>query len=80
MCFTQQPSRSCIPTPQVHLRSFLSYPLEETASSEAAKPFVEDNIREVVDAVVAAADSGELAAAVKGGHDTFKVGDGLEDD
>ena len=62
------------PPAQIHLRSFLSYPLEETASSEAAKPFVEDNIKEVVEAIVAAADSGELATAVKGGHDTFKVG------
>ena len=56
-----------------HIRSLLSYPLEETAASEDAKAFVDDNIKEVLDAVIASADAGELQTAVKGGHDTFKV-------
>jgi glutamyl-tRNA synthetase len=33
---------------------------------------VEDGLKEVVEAVLAAYDSGELAAAVQGGHDGFK--------
>ncbi|GAX75803.1 hypothetical protein CEUSTIGMA_g3246.t1 [Chlamydomonas eustigma] len=58
---------------EVLIRNFLAYPLEETLSSEDAKPFVEDNLREVIEAVVAAADSGELETSVKGGHDAFKA-------
>ena len=55
------------------MRTLLSYPLAETVASEAAKPYVEENFKEVVDALLAAVDSGELAVAVQGGHDTFKV-------
>eukprot|EP00195_Chlamydomonas_chlamydogama_P008719 CAMPEP_0202895532 /NCGR_PEP_ID=MMETSP1392-20130828/4706_1 /ASSEMBLY_ACC=CAM_ASM_000868 /TAXON_ID=225041 /ORGANISM="Chlamydomonas chlamydogama, Strain SAG 11-48b" /LENGTH=557 /DNA_ID=CAMNT_0049580563 /DNA_START=37 /DNA_END=1710 /DNA_ORIENTATION=- len=54
------------------LRSLLSYPLDEVLASEEAKPFVQDNLKEVVDAVVAAADSGDLGKALEGGHDGFK--------
>jgi hypothetical protein len=57
----------------VLIRNFLAYPLEETLASEDAKPFMEDNLKEVVEAIVMAADSGDLEAAVKGGHDAFKV-------
>lgn len=34
--------------------------------------FLEDNFAEVAQAVVAASDSGELAAAVAAGHDGYK--------
>ncbi len=34
---------------------------------------MEDNFKEVVEAVVAAYDSGDMATAVAGGADTFKV-------
>lgn len=50
----------------------LGYPLEETAASEEFKPFLEDNFLEVAQAVVAAHDSGDLAAALAGGHDGYK--------
>ncbi len=54
------------------LRSLFSYPLSETIASEEARPFVEDNIKQVLDAIISAADSGELYNAIQGGHDTFK--------
>lgn len=54
------------------LRALLSYPLEETLSSEGAKSVVEDGFAEVAAAVVAAYESGELASAVASGHDGFK--------
>ncbi|KIZ03334.1 glutamyl-tRNA synthetase [Monoraphidium neglectum] len=53
-------------------RPLLSYPLAETVASEEFKPFLEDNFAEVAQAVVAASDSGELAAAVAAGHDGYK--------
>lgn len=54
------------------LRALLSYPLEETLASEAAKAVVDDAFAEVAGAVLAAHDSGELAAAAAAGHDGFK--------
>ena len=54
------------------IRALLSYPLEETLSSEAAKAFVDDGFAEFSGAIVAAYDSGELSAAVGDGHDGFK--------
>ncbi|KAI8465731.1 MAG: non-discriminatory gln-glu-trna synthetase [Monoraphidium minutum] len=54
------------------IKPLLGYPLEETLASEECKAVVEDNFSEVAAAVLAAADAGELAAAVAGGHDTFK--------
>ncbi|KAI7838189.1 hypothetical protein COHA_008037 [Chlorella ohadii] len=54
------------------LRALLSYPLAETLGSEAAKAVVEDNFQQVAEAVLAAHDSGELAAAVASGHDGYK--------
>eukprot|EP00775_Hariotina_reticulata_P006873 gene6873-7089_t len=50
----------------------LSYPLSETLQSEDFKPIQEDNFLEVASAALAAYESGDLAAAVAGGHDTFK--------
>eukprot|EP00882_Tetradesmus_deserticola_P010161 GHRQ01010736.1.p1 GENE.GHRQ01010736.1~~GHRQ01010736.1.p1 ORF type:complete len:541 (+),score=308.25 GHRQ01010736.1:559-2181(+) len=50
----------------------LGYPLSETVQSEGFKPIQDDNFLEVAAAVLAAHDSGDLAAAVAGGHDTFK--------
>uniref|UniRef100_A0A383VW33 glutamate--tRNA ligase n=1 Tax=Tetradesmus obliquus TaxID=3088 RepID=A0A383VW33_TETOB len=52
--------------------ALLGYPLAETVQSEEFKPIQEDNFLEVAAAVLAAHDSGDLAAAVAGGHDTFK--------
>ena len=55
------------------LQLLFSYPLDETLASEEAKPFVEDNLKEVAGAILAGADSGELIKAAQGGHDTFKA-------
>lgn len=55
------------------LAALLSYPLSETLASEAAAPVLADGFAEVAAAVLAAADSGELEAAVAGGHDGFKA-------
>eukprot|EP00878_Enallax_costatus_P016251 GHUV01017045.1.p1 GENE.GHUV01017045.1~~GHUV01017045.1.p1 ORF type:complete len:348 (+),score=63.29 GHUV01017045.1:314-1357(+) len=52
--------------------ALLSYPLSGTVQSEEFKPIQEDNFLEVAHAALAAYDSGDLAAAVAGGHDTFK--------
>ncbi|KAL4538795.1 hypothetical protein Ndes2526B_g02924 [Nannochloris sp. 'desiccata'] len=54
------------------LSELLGYPLEETLSSEGAKAFVEDNLAEVVGAILASYDSGDLATAVAAGHDGYK--------
>ncbi|GBF90708.1 non-discriminatory gln-glu-trna synthetase [Raphidocelis subcapitata] len=48
------------------------YPFAETVASEEFKPIAEDNFLEVAKAVVDAADSGDLAAALAGGHDGYK--------
>ncbi|KAF6253056.1 non-discriminatory gln-glu-trna synthetase [Scenedesmus sp. NREL 46B-D3] len=50
----------------------LGYPLSETVQSDDFKPIQEDNFLEVAAAVLAAHDSGDLAAAIAGGRDTFK--------
>lgn len=50
----------------------LAYPLEQTLASEEVKPVLEDDFKSVVDAVLAADASGELAAAIQAGHDGFK--------
>jgi len=55
---------------EAELSSLVSYPLEETLASDKCKEIVEDSFKEVVDAVLAKADSGELEAALKEG--TFK--------
>jgi glutamyl-tRNA synthetase len=54
------------------LRDLLGYPLEETLSSEGAKAFVDDNLAEVVGAILASYDSGDLATAIAAGHDGYK--------
>lgn len=52
--------------------ALFGYPLEETTASEAFKPIFEDNFLEVLDVVLAANSSGDLAAAVAGGPAVFK--------
>ena len=47
------------------LLPLLGYPLEETLASDGAKKVVEDNFKEVAEAVVAAYDAGELQAAIE---------------
>ncbi|KAK9829694.1 hypothetical protein WJX72_007403 [[Myrmecia] bisecta] len=54
------------------LRGLLLYPLEDTLASDRAKPVVEDNFKEVAEAVLQAHDSGELASALESGADGFK--------
>lgn len=55
------------------LRKLLSYPLADTLASDAAAPLLEDGFDEVARAVVDAADSGALAAAVAAGADGYKA-------
>lgn len=57
------------------VRTLLAYPLAETVASPEAKAVMEDNFKEVVEAVVGAWDSGELAKALEQGHDGYKVRD-----
>lgn len=47
------------------VEAILGYPLTETLASEDAAPFIEDNLKEVAEAVVAAYDSGDLQEALK---------------
>ena len=54
------------------LKNLLSYPIEETLASEGGKRIVEDGLKEIVEAVLASYDNGELATAVQSGHDSFK--------
>lgn len=55
------------------LRAVLSYPLEATLASDDFKPIGEDGFGDIVAAVLAAADSGELEKGVKEqGHGYFK--------
>ncbi|KAL3684264.1 hypothetical protein R1sor_002286 [Riccia sorocarpa] len=54
------------------LKQLLAYPLHSTLESHQAKEFVDDNLKEVADAVLAAYDSGNLQTAIDGGHDTWK--------
>ena len=56
---------------EAELQSLLTFPLEETLASDACKDIVEDNFKEVVDALLALSDSGDLETAVKEG--TMKV-------
>lgn len=56
---------------EAHLLSILHYPLHETLASAEVKEVVDDNIAEVANAVVEAYDSGELLAAIEGGHDAW---------
>lgn len=43
-----------------------------TLCSQQVKEFVDDNLQEVAEAVLAAYDSGDLQTAIDGGHDTWK--------
>jgi glutamyl-tRNA synthetase len=58
---------------EAELRRVLAYPLADTLASDAAATLVEDGLRDVAAAVVAAADAGELGAAVAGGADGVKA-------
>jgi len=57
---------------ETELRSLMAYPLEETLASEGAKAFIDDGLKDVVTAVLAAHDSSDLATAIASGHDGFK--------
>ncbi|MCO5610754.1 hypothetical protein L7F22_064995 [Adiantum nelumboides] len=54
------------------LTDLLSYPLEECLCSPEVREIVDDNLREVADAILAAYDSGELQSAINGGHDEWQ--------
>ena len=56
---------------EAELQSLLTFPVEETIASDACKDIIEDNFKEVVDALLALSDSGDLETAVKEG--TMKV-------
>ena len=67
------PLQELLPDAEKELREYLSYPLEETLASEKAAEVVADDMREVVDALLAAYDSGALLAGLQDGPDGFKV-------
>ncbi|KAG6548554.1 hypothetical protein Mapa_010042 [Marchantia paleacea] len=54
------------------LLDLLAYPLHSTLASKQVKEFVDDNLSEVAQAVLAAYDSGDVQAAIDGGHDTWQ--------
>ncbi|KAI5064195.1 hypothetical protein GOP47_0020865 [Adiantum capillus-veneris] len=54
------------------LSDLLSYPLEESLCSPEVKEIVDDNLREVADAILTAYDSGDLQNAIKSGHDEWQ--------
>lgn len=56
------------------LRALLSYPLAETVAGEGAKAVLSDNFQQIAETVLAAYDSGDLAAALGSGEGGFKVG------
>ena len=62
-----------LPDADEELRSYLSYPLEETLASDAAKEVVEDDFGQVAEAAVQAYESGALQEALQDGPDGFKV-------
>lgn len=62
-----------LPDADDELRGYLSYPLEETLASDAAKDVVDDNFGEVAQAAVQAYESGALQEALQDGPDGFKV-------
>lgn len=55
------------------VRKLLAYPLAETLAAPEAKAVIDDGFAEVAGAVLAAYESGELAAAMAQGHDGYKV-------
>lgn len=55
------------------VRRLLAYPLAETVAAGDAKSILEDDFKQIVDAVLAAEASGELATALAGGHEGYKV-------
>ncbi|PNW80349.1 hypothetical protein CHLRE_07g313700v5 [Chlamydomonas reinhardtii] len=55
------------------VRKLLAYPLAETLAAPEAKAVIDDGFAEVAGAVLAAYESGELAAAMAQGHDGYKA-------
>jgi hypothetical protein len=62
-----------LPDADQELRSYLSYPLEETLASDAAMEVVDDDFGQVAQTAVQAYESGELQDALQDGPDGFKV-------
>ncbi len=58
------------------MRKLLAYPFEETVASADAKAVLDDSFGEVVAAVLSAYAAGEVEAALKQGHEGYKVGAG----
>lgn len=54
------------------LTDLLSYPLKESLCSPEVKEIVDDNLREVAEAILNAYDSGEVQNAIKSGHDDWQ--------
>lgn len=69
---TARTSLELIPDADAELLGLLSYPLEETLTSEAAKAVVTDGFATFAATVVASYDAGELATAIAGGHNGYK--------
>ncbi|GFR47342.1 hypothetical protein Agub_g9037 [Astrephomene gubernaculifera] len=58
---------------EAEVRRLLGYPLADTLAAAEAAAVVADGFAQVAEAVVAAHDSGELAAALAGGHEGYKT-------
>eukprot|EP00891_Asterochloris_glomerata_P008916 jgi/Astpho2/8916/Aster-02603 len=67
-----KPSLELVVDAERDLRHILAYPLMDTLQGAKAEPVLGDNFKEVVDAALAAYDSGKLAEAVKDGPEGYK--------
>lgn len=67
-----QNSLELVADADTQLLELLCYPLAETLAGEAGQAQVADGFKDIAAAVLAAHDSGELAAALGSGHDGYK--------
>lgn len=67
-----KPSLELLADGDKDLRHILSYPLMDTLQNEAADAVVADNFKQIVDAALAAYESGELSKAVSEGPEGYK--------
>lgn len=68
-----KPSLELLAQADKDLRHILAYPLMDTLQHEAATAVLQDDFKQVVDAALAAYESGELNKAVSEGPDGYKT-------
>lgn len=68
-----KPSLELLADADKDLRHILAYPLMDTLQNEAATAVLQDDFKQIVDAALAAYDSGELTSALATGVDGYKT-------